>query len=69
MWQITVFCSGCAEERDVVVESLDEAEREVCECGHCFVTLAVASFEPVHAEPGELIELRRRRDHHLHLAA
>ncbi len=68
MWQVTVFCSSCAEERDVVVESLDDVEREVCACGYSFVTLAVASFEPVHAETGELIELRRRREH-LHLAA
>ena len=57
MWQVTVFCSSCAEERDVVVESLDDVVREVCACGYSF-----------HAETGELIELRRRREH-LHLAA
>lgn len=68
MWQVTVVCSSCAEEREVVVESLDDVEREVCECGYGFVTLAVSSFEPVYAEKGELIELRRRRDR-LHLAA
>lgn len=68
MWQVTVFCSSCAEERDVVVESLDDVEREVCECGYSFVTLAVAGFEPVYAETGELVELRRRRDH-IRLAA
>lgn len=62
MWQVTVVCSSCAEERDVVVENLDDAEREVCECGYSFVTLSVAGFEPVYAETGELIELRRRRD-------
>jgi hypothetical protein len=68
MWQVTVFCSSCAEEREVVVESVDDVEREACECGYSFVTLAVASFEPVYAETGELIELRRRRDQ-LRLAA
>lgn len=60
MWQVTVFCSGCAEESEVVVESLDDFEREVCGCGYSFVALSVASFEPVYAEGGELIELSRR---------
>jgi hypothetical protein len=60
MWQVTVFCSGCAEESEVVAESLDDVEREVCECGYSFVTLSIASFEPVYREGGELIELRRR---------
>ncbi len=67
MWQVTVICSDCSEETEVVVKSLDDVEREVCECGYDFVTLAVASFEPVYAQEGELIELSPRRD--LSLAA
>jgi hypothetical protein len=67
MWQVTVFCSGCAEESELVVENLDHVEREACECGYSFVVLSVASFEPVYAEDGELIELSPRRD--LSLAA
>jgi hypothetical protein len=62
MWQVTVFCSGCAEESELVVEDLDHVEREACECGYSFVVLSVASFEPVHAEEGELVELSSRRD-------
>lgn len=60
MWQVKVLCSGCAEESDVVVEDLDDAEREACECGYSFVVLSVASFEPVYGGGGELVELRRR---------
>jgi hypothetical protein len=62
MWQVTVFCSDCAEESDLVVEDLDQVEREACECGYSFVVLSVASFEPVRAEGGELIELSPRKD-------
>jgi hypothetical protein len=62
MWQVTVVCSDCAEEREVEVESLDDVEREVCECGYSYVVLSVAAFEPVYAEGGQLIELRRRDD-------
>lgn len=57
-----VFCSDCSEESDLVVESLDDVEREACECGYSLVMLSVASFEPVHAAEGELIELGRRGD-------
>lgn len=57
MWEVTIVCSGCAEESAVVVESLEEAEREVCECGCCFLVYSVAAFEPVFAEAGELVEL------------
>ena len=67
MWQVTVVCSGCAEESEVVVEDLDHVEREACECGYSFVVLSVASFEPVYAENGELVEFPPRRD--LSLAA
>jgi hypothetical protein len=67
MWQVTVFCSGCAEESEVMVENLDHVEREACECGYSYVVVSVASFEPVYAENGELVELPPRRD--LSLAA
>lgn len=69
MWQVAVLCSGCAEESEVVVEALDDVEREVCPCGYSFVTLSVASFEPVYAQDGngELVELSPRSD--LSLAA
>lgn len=62
MLQVTVLCSGCVEESEVVVATLDDAEREVCRCGYSFVVLAVASFEPVYAEQGEVVELPRRAD-------
>jgi hypothetical protein len=67
MWQVTVFCSDCAEESEFVVENLDHVEREACGCGYSFVVLSVASFEPVYAEDGELVELSPRSD--LSLAA
>jgi hypothetical protein len=62
MWQVSVFCSGCGDEAEVVVGDLDDVEREACGCGHGFVVVAVASFEPVYAERGELVELFRRDD-------
>jgi hypothetical protein len=61
MWQVKVCCSGCPEEIELTVEDLDEIDRLSCECGHGWVVISVASFEPVHAAPGELIELRPRR--------
>jgi len=67
MWQVTVLCSGCAEESELVVDELDDFEREVCPCGYSFLAVSVASFEPVYAEQGELVELASRSD--LSLAA
>ena len=61
MWQVLVVCSDCVEEAEVVVADLDDLEREVCACGYSYVVLAVADFEPVYAESGELVELPRRR--------
>ncbi|HWC08851.1 MAG TPA: hypothetical protein VG458_07345 [Solirubrobacterales bacterium] len=61
MWQIAVLCSSCTEEAEILIEDLDDLDREVCECGYSFVVLSVAAFEPVYAEGGELIELPRRR--------
>jgi hypothetical protein len=62
MWQVTVFCSGCAEETEVVVQDLDDVEREACSCGCSYVVLSVASFEPIYAEEGELVVLATRGD-------
>lgn len=62
MFQVTVVCSSCAEETDVVVENLDDVEREVCPCGYSYVVLSVAEFEPVHGKGGQLIQLRPRPD-------
>lgn len=57
-----VACSDCAEESEVVVENLDDVEREVCPCGYSYVVLSVAAFEPPHAERAQVLELPRRRD-------
>jgi len=43
-----------------VVDDLDDVEREACSCGYSFVVLSVSSFEPVHAEEGELLVLAPR---------
>lgn len=49
MWIVKVVCSdpGCAEEQELVVAELDEADAAVCDCGCCVVTLSVAGFEPL----------------------
>ena len=60
MWQVTIVCSSCAEESDVVVENLGDVDREVCECGYSYVVVSVAEFEPVEIAGAEVIELRRR---------
>jgi hypothetical protein len=46
---VALICSGadCTEEREVVVESLDEAEGFPCECGHGFTLLRVSEAELV----------------------
>jgi len=62
MWQVSVLCSGCAGESEVVVETIDDVEHEVCPCGYSFVVLSVASFEPVYAKEADLVELPRRDD-------
>ena len=60
MWQVLVVCSDCAEESEVLVEDLDDLEREVCGCGYSFVVLSVADFAPLYAERAHLLELPRR---------
>jgi len=67
MLQVTVVCSSCAEESDVLVEDLDGVDREACACGYSYVILSVAEFEPVEIEGGQVIQLRRRE--HRRLAA
>jgi hypothetical protein len=62
MWQVTIVCSSCAEESDVLVDNLEDVEREACECGYSFVVVSVAAFEAVEVKGGELVELRRRDD-------
>ena len=61
MWQVAIVCSSCAEESEVLVEDLDDVEREVCACGYSFVVLSVAAFEPVQVG-GQVVELRPRED-------
>ncbi|HEY6729830.1 MAG TPA: hypothetical protein VI039_02270 [Solirubrobacterales bacterium] len=61
MWQIKVACSGCDAETDVLVDKIDDVEREVCPCGYSYVVLSVSEFEPVHAAQGQVVELPRRR--------
>ena len=55
-----IVCSdpGCDEEKDVVVEWLDQLEGLVCECGHGFVLESVSSLE---ARPAAIISLDLRR--------
>lgn len=65
MFQVTVVCSSCAEESDVLVENLDDVDREVCPCGYNYVVLSVAEFEPIEIKGGEVIQLHRRDDHPL----
>jgi hypothetical protein len=60
MWQVLIVCSDCAEESEVLVEDLDDLEREVCGCGYSVVAVSVAGFEPVHAQLAEVVELPRR---------
>jgi len=62
MLQVAIVCSSCAEETEAVVETLDDIDHEVCECGYSFVVLSVADFEPVEIKGGEVIQLRRRDD-------
>ncbi|HEX5593392.1 MAG TPA: hypothetical protein VFX35_08595 [Solirubrobacterales bacterium] len=61
MFQVLVACSSCPEETEVVVEKLDDVDREACPCGYSYVVLSVSEFEPVYAERAQVIELPRRR--------
>jgi len=61
VFQVLVACSSCAEEAEVLVEELEDVEREACPCGYSYVVLAVSEFEPLYADRGQVIELPRRR--------
>jgi len=43
----TLICSDCSEEREVVVNTLDELDGFPCECGYGFVLLRISEAEPV----------------------
>jgi len=60
MFQVSVVCSACEEENEVVVEQLDDVDREVCPCGYSYVVLSVAGFEPIHAQQAEIHHLPHR---------
>jgi hypothetical protein len=60
MFQVTVVCSACEEEDELVVDELGDADREACPCGYSYVVLSVATFEPVHAKQAEIHQLPRR---------
>lgn len=49
MWIVKVVCSDpdCAEEQELIVAELDEADVAMCDCGCCVETLSVAGFEPL----------------------
>ncbi|HET7590042.1 MAG TPA: hypothetical protein VFK14_07645 [Solirubrobacterales bacterium] len=57
---MTVVCSSCEEENEVVVENLDAVDGEVCPCGYSYVVLSVATFEPIRAEGAEIHQLPQR---------
>src|SRR5436309_3206853 len=43
MFQVLVACSRCAEESEVLVEELDDVEREVCSCGYAYVAAVLSA--------------------------
>jgi hypothetical protein len=51
MWIAHVICSGqaCAEELEIVVDTLDELDRLNCECGYGFSVLSVAEASLIEA--------------------
>ena len=44
MLLVRIGCSACPEELEVELESLEDADREVCPCGYLFVVLAVSEL-------------------------
>jgi hypothetical protein len=61
MLLVTVLCSDreCIEERELVVESLDELDGFVCECGYGLVVAAVSRLDEG-APESSVISLPRR---------
>jgi len=45
MLLVRVICSDreCVEDREIVVENLDDVEISLCDCGHGFVVVTVAA--------------------------
>ena len=44
MLSVTVICAdaGCWEEREILVESLEELDEGACDCGYTFVVTRIA---------------------------
>jgi len=59
VWVLVCSDSECTEELEVRVESLDELDGYLCDCGHGFVLLQVAELRE--AEPGRVVSLPERR--------
>ncbi len=50
MWMARIICSNgqCEEEREVVVDGLNDLDDLACECGCGFVLIAVSALTAVH---------------------
>jgi hypothetical protein len=62
MFLVRIDCSDpeCTEEREAVVESLDQVETLACDCGHGFVVVSVSEVhEP--ASSGSVLSLPEPR--------
>ena len=57
-----IVCSdaACTEELEVTVESLDEVDGYLCDCGHGFVLLTVSELRDPPAQ-GVVVSLPERR--------
>jgi hypothetical protein len=62
MLLVTVFCSDqeCTEEREILVDGLDDVDSQICDCGHGFVVVSVSDADGA-PRAGALIELPTRR--------
>ena len=62
MFIARIVCSdaACTEELEVMVESLDELDRYLCDCGHGFVLITVSELSEA-PEPGVVVSLPERR--------
>ena len=52
VWIVEVACSdpACEEQVELLLADLEEGDRAVCGCGHCFVALSVSHLlRPDHA--------------------
>ena len=57
-----IICSdaACTEELEVTIESLDQVDRYLCDCGHGFVLLTVSELREAPAR-GVVVTLPERR--------